>query len=161
MKTKYSRRMKNYGFSMVELIIVIAIMAIIAGALAPALIKYIEKSRRTTVIRSADSLQSALQRVLARTEFQPDEGDNVIILDENATFSDPAQSVKDELCIELDGQIPAVKSFSGYYWYIVYDGNYGSVPEVHLTDSATGNPLYELYPDNTAFAEMADKERQQ
>lgn len=33
------RFLQNEGFSLVELIIVIAIMAILAGALAPALIK--------------------------------------------------------------------------------------------------------------------------
>ena len=37
--------MKNKGFSLVELIIVIAIMAILAAAIAPALIRYIDKSR--------------------------------------------------------------------------------------------------------------------
>lgn len=157
METTCSQKKKNKGFSMVELIIVIAIMAVLAGALAPALIKYIEKSRRTVDIGSADELQAALQRVLARTEFPPANGQTIIILNESTTYSDPATSVKDELCIELDGHIPEVKSFKGYYWYIIYDGNYGSVPEVHLTDSATGSPKYELYPDNTDFAEMVDK----
>ena len=47
----------NKGFSLVELIIVIAIMAILAGALAPALIKYINKSRRSADISNADTIR--------------------------------------------------------------------------------------------------------
>lgn len=58
----------NKGFSLVELIIVIAIMAILAGALAPALIKYINKSRRSTDIQNADSLRTAVQTALSNPE---------------------------------------------------------------------------------------------
>ena len=36
---------KHAGYSMVELIIVITIMAILAAALAPVLIKYVKKAR--------------------------------------------------------------------------------------------------------------------
>lgn len=63
----------NKGFSLVELIIVIAIMAILAGALAPALIKYINKSRRSTDIQNADSLRTAVQTALSN----PDAADKV------------------------------------------------------------------------------------
>lgn len=48
------------GFSLVELIIVIAIMAILAGALAPALIKYIEKSKRAKDIKNAKAIEDVL-----------------------------------------------------------------------------------------------------
>ncbi|MDE5777186.1 MAG: type II secretion system GspH family protein [Lachnospiraceae bacterium] len=55
----------NKGFSMVELIIVIAIMAILAGALAPALIRYINKSRISTDIQTANTIAKAVQTALA------------------------------------------------------------------------------------------------
>ena len=51
----------NKGFSMVELIIVIAIMAILAGALAPTLIKYVNKSRMTADLNNASALAKATQ----------------------------------------------------------------------------------------------------
>lgn len=58
----------NKGFSLVELIIVIAIMAILAGALAPALIKYIAKSRQSTDVQNADTLRTSIQTSLANPD---------------------------------------------------------------------------------------------
>lgn len=58
----------NKGFSLVELIIVIAIMAILAGALAPALIKYINKSRQSTDIQNADTLRTSVQTALSNPD---------------------------------------------------------------------------------------------
>ena len=55
----------NKGFSMVELIIVIAIMAILAGAIAPALIKYINKSRLSTDVSNAQTIASAITSALS------------------------------------------------------------------------------------------------
>ena len=50
----------NKGFSLVELIIVIAIMAILVGVMAPQLIKYIEKSNVSADTQLADSVHSAV-----------------------------------------------------------------------------------------------------
>lgn len=55
------KKMNNKGFSMVELIIVIAIMAILAGALAPTLIKYVNKSRMSSDVSNAQQVAAAVQ----------------------------------------------------------------------------------------------------
>lgn len=50
----------NKGFSLVELIIVIAIMAILVGVMAPQLIKYIEKTNVSSDTQLADTVCSAI-----------------------------------------------------------------------------------------------------
>lgn len=66
------KKMNNKGFSMVELIIVIAIMAILAAALAPALIKYINKSRLSTDVSTGTSIASAIQTALSNESAYTD-----------------------------------------------------------------------------------------
>lgn len=55
----------NKGFSLVELIIVIAIMAILAGAIAPALIRYIDKSRKSNDVSAAKTIKTAVETAMS------------------------------------------------------------------------------------------------
>lgn len=58
-------KLGNEGFSLVELIIVIAIMAILAGAIAPALIRYIDKARASRATDEARVIVTAVETALA------------------------------------------------------------------------------------------------
>jgi len=62
---KKQKFLNNKGFSLVELIIVIAIMAILAGVLAPQLMRYIERSRRSTDVQTAQTIATAVGSALA------------------------------------------------------------------------------------------------
>ena len=57
---KKQKNLTNKGFSLVELIIVIAIMAVLVGVLAPQFIKYVEQSRKSTDIQNAESIKTAV-----------------------------------------------------------------------------------------------------
>ncbi len=61
-------RKNNQGFSLVELIIVIAIMAILVALVTPQLLQYIDKAKKVKDIECARVLGTAFERVLFTNE---------------------------------------------------------------------------------------------
>ena len=59
------KKTNNKGFSLVELIIVIAIMAVLIGVLAPTFTKYVERSRKSTDVQNVESIITALETYAA------------------------------------------------------------------------------------------------
>lgn len=139
---------KNKGFSMVELIIVIAIMAILAGALAPALIKYINKSRISTDIQTANTIATAVQTALAN-ETGYDEAASVMgagtwtdIATLYTTGSTFGPLVKDTVGGSSTPTIKSKKcmagtSYSGATFEVEIDGN-----SVRVRESGANHILY-------------------
>lgn len=69
-----NKKKNNKGFTLVELVIVIAILAILVGLLAPQYTKYVEKSRKSADASNMDELVKAIQ-VYATDKAVKFEGD--------------------------------------------------------------------------------------
>ena len=65
-------RNADRGFSLVELIIVIAIMAILVAVLAPQFLKYVKQSRKTVDINNADEIAKVLNVAMVDVDDNPD-----------------------------------------------------------------------------------------
>lgn len=68
-----NKKKNNKGFTLVELVIVIAILAILVGLLAPQYTKYVEKSRRAADVDNLDEMVKAVQVYEADTDKEGDE----------------------------------------------------------------------------------------
>lgn len=66
------RHIKDKGFSLVELIIVIAIMAILVGFLTPMYIKYLEKTEVSSDLQLADRIQTSVIMAITDAKIKDD-----------------------------------------------------------------------------------------
>lgn len=80
----------NKGFSLVELIIVIAIIAVVAGIIAPQLIKYIEKANVSADTQMLDAVYRAIVFASVDPDVMSDDDSKQIIQDMN----NPASPLK-------------------------------------------------------------------
>ena len=122
----------NKGFSLVELIIVIAIMAVLIGVLAPVFIKYVEQSRRSRDIQTAAQIREAFLADIA-------EGSRV-----------GASSVEIEINnAYLPGSINETPLVAGHVFtpgdtfYAVYDADRNSV-EIYVREDFEHGRQYDL-----------------
>lgn len=71
----FQKKKNNKGFSLVELIVVVAIMAVLLGVLVPTLVRHIETSKQSKDLDGIAEIRSAMEIALASEEFSDLSGD--------------------------------------------------------------------------------------
>ena len=132
------KELNNKGFSLVELIIVIAIMAVLMGVLAPQYLKYVKQSKISTDITNAQELATAINTAIADSANA--NADTVSIT------SGTAFSGGDTVITKHAGgtvSAPNPKTDSRYTWEVTFD-NVNGVQTIELGGS-------EIWPTSSAF----------
>lgn len=75
----------NKGFSLVELIVVIAIMAVLVAVLAPQFTKYIDRSRQSNDATTVSGIVTAVQVGIVDSQYKSDSTNYTIVVNENGT----------------------------------------------------------------------------
>lgn len=114
-------KMNNKGFSLVELIIVIAIMAILIVVLAPQYLKYVERSRNSTDLQNATELKTAVETYAADPEatkaFAKDETFEIELLSTGGSVkSDVASGAVADALNEAGLDVSDIKCSSKTKW---------------------------------------------
>ena len=104
---KNEKKMNNKGFSLVELIIVIAIMAVLIAVLAPQYMRYVERGRLASDNSNVVAVEGALQVHYTDTEAtnQLTSGTKVELNHGTATSSGATAAVDEAL--QNAGLVPA------------------------------------------------------
>lgn len=132
------KELNNKGFSLVELIIVIAIMAVLMGVLAPQYLKYVKQSKVSTDITNAQEIATAVNTAIADSANA--NADSVIITSGTA-FSGGASMISKSSGGFVNAPSPKVDS--SYTWVVNYDDVDGVI-----TITLGGD---EIWPDSSDY----------
>lgn len=109
----FNRRKKdNKGFTLVELVIVVAILAILVGILAPQYTKYVEKSRQSADVSNLENIVKGFKVAAADTDY------NIIPNGSSATATFTIKMESTGTTITADGapEKAAGGNDSNLYW---------------------------------------------
>lgn len=160
-------KLNNKGFSLVELIIVIAIMTVLVGLVSPQFFRYVGRSKRAMDANNAAEYAKACQTSGVFNDYVPpteadyyqgsepttEEASGIwtcgFRADTDSIDLENPSSFLDFFCAEA-GCIPVSKTNKDFFWNVKYNRYNMHIIKIELIDGDTGT-LYEVYPNGSDF----------
>ena len=130
------KKLNNKGFSLVELIVVIAIMAVLIGLLAPQFIKYVNRSRYGTDVKNGQEIATVVQTLIADRVLS---GSAITGEEFNAGTSHKIFNLAKSK--NLVSEAPTSKVETGKSFFVDADPNTGKVT-VYAQSATAANMVY-------------------
>lgn len=129
---KKQKSLTNKGFSLVELIIVIAIMAVLVGVLAPQYLKYVHNSKVSTDVQNAQEMATAI---------------NVAVADQQAVFGSNTDGTTVNWAKTSISDVADSKFDGGSF--TITGNDVTGVTNIYLNGVTNGNSKtsFQVYPD--------------
>ena len=134
------KKLNNKGFSLVELIVVIAIMAVLIGLLAPQFIKYVNRSRYATDIKNGQEIATITQTLIADRVISG----SAVVTENYDKDSTVFKAAKDN---NLASEVPVSKVDTSKGFIIKYNAKEGSVT-VYAQSTDDKNMVYPKLGDD-------------
>lgn len=131
----------NKGFSLVELIIVIAIMAILVGILAPQLIRYIEKANVSADVQFLGSIYDAVVYASVDPDVMADPGSQNLL----NRMRDPSNPLKLEDLDDGSGNRFCEEVLSTLGWNNLQQSTYQGLLRSAHESGTSGATIYFTY----------------
>lgn len=138
---KNTKRKNNKGFSLVELIVVIAIMAVLMAVLAPAMLRYVEKSRVQKDASAVSEAANAAELALADEDIykkaaDASNADITVVVKDNTEITSSLAEVATDVKKTVGDKIAFVaKAHKGQTATITL--TYDSTKEAYIIGSTT------------------------
>lgn len=147
-----NKKKNNKGFTLVELVIAIAILAILVGLLAPQYTKYVEKSRKSADASNMDEMVKAVQVYAA-------DGSNNIAVKTGETTIVGTISIGETVTVDGDAKTAfaaALDEFAPDYAKVkLKSKQWGANPTATITVDKEGGVKVSYEPE--AFPTFMDK----
>ncbi|MDE6909543.1 MAG: prepilin-type N-terminal cleavage/methylation domain-containing protein [Lachnospiraceae bacterium] len=149
------------GFSLIELIVVVAVMAVLIGVITPEFYRYVEKSKRSVDLKQARTMAEVFDIIKATQDIALVNGYDCIEtwnVDQAAFFDYDTYvsgSVMMYRVFAQMGGVPVSRVNKDYFFTVIYNEN--GIRAIYL-DELPLDMKTKLYPDDGSFYRNGFKE---